>query len=245
MLGKHTLDGEPGYIALDLCETIFSEADAVTFCFPALNDPHACANKKILSPTNLAVDSFNDFVLDKLTSVYLLPQYFKRSADCLEYDHGCDNVESYMTSEFLNQQNQNGVPPHKLRLVVGALYQVMRNFSPKDGLMNHTHVILRGVHANHVIIETLDGRHFPLPRICFRWPLAHGTTTIVRRQYPLRPAYAITFNGAQGSTLDRCVLDSRSAFDLQDLLAASWAYGSVCHCPLASAAACWHPPRAD
>ena len=143
--------------------------------------------------------------------MYLLPQYFKYSADCLEYDHGHDNVESYMTAEFLNQQSQNGVPPHKLRLVVGALYQLMRNFSPQDRLMNHSHVILRSVHANHVVVETLDGRCFPLPRICFRWPLAKGTTNIVRRQYPLRPAYACTFNGAQGSTLQRCVVDSRTS----------------------------------
>ena len=206
-----TLDGEPGYISLDLCENVFSEFNTVAFCFPAMNDPHDCADKKILAPTNAAVDSFNNFVLDKLTSVYLLPQYFKHSADYLEYDHGSDNVESYMTSEFLNQQDHNGVPPHKLRLVLGALYQVMRNFSPRDRLMNHTHVILRSVHDNHVVIETLDGRQFPLPRICFRWPLAKGTTTVVRRQYPLRPAYASTFNGAQGSTLMRCVVDSRSS----------------------------------
>ncbi|CAK0857922.1 unnamed protein product, partial [Prorocentrum cordatum] len=37
----------------------------------------------------------------------------------------------------------------------------------------------------------------------------HGATTIVRRQFPLRPAYASTLNGAQGSTLARCVIDLR------------------------------------
>ena len=103
------------------------------------------------------------------------------------------------------------MPPHSLRLVVGALYQLMRNFSAADKLMNHTHVILREVHSNHLLIETLDGRRFPLPRICFRWPLAVGTTNIIRRQYPLRPAYALTINGSQGSTLAKCVLDARSS----------------------------------
>ena len=105
----------------------------------------------------------------------------------------------------------NGVPPHKLHLVVGALYQIMRNFSPPDKLMNRTHVMLKEVHNNHVMVETMDGRRFPLPRICFRWPLAKGATNIIRRQYPLRPAYALTLNGCQGSTLIRCVLDSRTS----------------------------------
>ena len=77
--------------------------------------------------------------------------------------------------------------------------------------MNHTYVVLLGVYDNHLLVETLDGRKFPLPRICFRWPLARGTTNIIRRQYPLRPAYASTLNGSQGSTLLNCVLDSRSS----------------------------------
>ena len=208
---RHCLSGEPGYISLDLCGCLYSEAATINFCFDALNDPHSCATKKILCPTNAAVDAFNTLVLDKLTKVYLLAEFIKHSADSIEYDHGHTNIESHMTAEFLHLQNENGVPPHALRLVVGALYQLVRNFSAADRLMNHTHVILRAVHANHLLIETLDGRCFPLPRICFRWPLARGTTNIIRRQYPLRLAYASTFNGAQGSTLIRCVLDSRTS----------------------------------
>ena len=32
---------------------------------------------------------------------------------------------------------------------------------------------------------------------------------MVRRQYPLRPAYASTYNGSQGTTLERCAVDVR------------------------------------
>lgn len=208
---SHKLFDERGYIALDLCSRVHSEQTSLDFCFPALNDPLDCVDKKILCPTNAAVNAFNDLILDKLTQVYLLPQYVRQSADSIEYDGDHDTLQSHVTAEFLNMQNENGVPPHELRLVQGALYQLMRNFSMPDQLMNHTHVILSGVAEHHVIIETLDGRQFPLPRICFRWPLAKGTTNIIRRQYPLRLAYASTFNGVQGSTLTRCVLDSRSS----------------------------------
>ena len=87
----------------------------------------------------------------------------------------------------------------------------MRNFSPEDRLMNHTPVILKEVCDRHVLVETLDGRKFPLPRICFRWALARGTAMMVRKQYPLRPAYASTFNGSQGTNLRRCVVDVRKS----------------------------------
>eukprot|EP00959_Pyramimonas_sp_CCMP1952_P008808 184295-Pyramimonas_sp.AAC.1 len=98
-------------------------------------------------------------------------------------------------------QDEHGVPPHHLALVEGVLYELMRNFSPTDRLMNHAPVLLRKVHDRHVLVETLDGRQFPLPRICFRWSLARGTAVMCRRQFPLRPADASTFNGSQGSTL--------------------------------------------
>ena len=76
--------------------------------------------------------------------------------------------------------------------------------------MNHVPVIVRAVHEHHVLIATLDGREFPLPRIHFRWAIANATTTMTRRQYPLRLAYASTFNGCMGVTLDRCVVDIRN-----------------------------------
>ena len=106
-------------------------------------------------------------------------------------------------------QRQPGAPPHCLRLVTGALYELMRNFSSEHRLMNHSVVILKSVHEHHVCIETLQGELFPLPRICFRMAMAGSNSTMCRRQYPLRPAYAATFNGCQGTTLDRCTVDLR------------------------------------
>ena len=84
-----------------------SEASAVEWCFPSLNDPHDCANKKILCPTNAAVDAFNTVVLRKLTEVYLLPHFIAASADSLEHEQGRE-LESHLTAEFLNAQSENG-----------------------------------------------------------------------------------------------------------------------------------------
>eukprot|EP00959_Pyramimonas_sp_CCMP1952_P465178 9487848-Pyramimonas_sp.AAC.1 len=100
---------------------------------------------------------------------------------------GC--IEPRITAEFLNSQEQPGAPPHCVRLVKGALYELMRNVSPKDRLMNHVPVVVQEVYDNHVLIATLDGKTYPSPRICFKWQIASGTSTMTRRQYPLRPGH--------------------------------------------------------
>ena len=124
------------------------------------------------------------------------------SADTLDIDSS-GLIEPHLTTEFPTLQNAPGAPPHDLHLVVGGLFELMRNFNPAERLMNHVPVIVKAVHHHHVLIETLGGRQYPLPRIVFRWQIANGTSTIAR------PAYASTFNGGQGRTLARVSLDVR------------------------------------
>ncbi|KAG2348131.1 hypothetical protein BDR05DRAFT_957769 [Suillus weaverae] len=49
-----------------------------------------------------------------------------------------------------------------------------------------------------------------LPRITFAFNLACSSWTVNRKQFPLHPAYATTFNGSQGLTLEKMVLDLRT-----------------------------------
>ena len=200
--------GEAGFVQLPFSKILQDEDAAVAFCFPHLNDPHNCAQSKILAARNTLVDAYNSRILRVLARTYKCASFERCSADTLDMD--ADNViEPHITNEYLNLQEKPGVPSHNLLLVEGALYELMRNFSPGDRLMNHTPVVLRNVHTHHVDFETLDGRFFPLPCICFRWQVANGTSTMTRRQYPLRPGYASTFNGGQSRTLMRCAVDVR------------------------------------
>lgn len=52
---------------------------------------------------------------------------------------------------------------------------------------------------------------FIVPRILFDWKWSRVGMTVQRRQFPLRLAYAVTFNKSQGKTLDRAVVDLRGA----------------------------------
>ena len=201
-------DGSCNYVKLSMCETLGTQTDAIQFCYPALNDPHACADSKILAARNSLVDAYNQQILHTLVQTYRCVSYDKCSSDTLDMDAG-GHIEDGISSEFLNLQQHVGTPPHSLKIVEGALYSLMRNFSPRDSLMNHVPVVITKVYDHHILVTTLDGRCFPIPRICFRWALVNGTCTMTRRQYPLRPGYATSFNGAQGHTLERCVLDTR------------------------------------
>ena len=157
---------------------------------------------------NTLVDAHNERILNVLERTYLCPSYHLLSADTLDID-STGLIEPHLTAEFLTLQNAPGAPPHDLHIVVGGLFELMRNFNPVERLMNHVPVIVKAVHHHHILIETLDGREYPLPRIVFRWQIANGTSTMARRQYPLRAAYASTFNGGQGRTLERACLDVR------------------------------------
>jgi hypothetical protein len=70
-----------------------------------------------------------------------------------------------VSEEFLHMQETNGAPPHALRLVPGALYEIMMNLSPQE-VMNRTKVVIHAVHAHHVEVRCADGRVLPVPRIC-------------------------------------------------------------------------------
>jgi len=208
-LPTHACNGVPGaFVELSPCDTVETEDAAIAFCFPAVNDPHDCSRARVVAPTNSLVDAINDRVLETLVRTYKRDSFQKVSADTMDLDEG-SQVDANISQEFLNMQRQPGAPPHCLRLVTGALYELMRNFSAEHRLMNHSVVILKSVHEHHVCIETLQGESFPLPRICFRMAMAGSNSTMCRRQYPLRPAYAATFNGCQGTTLDRCTVDLR------------------------------------
>ena len=63
----------------------------------------------------------------------------------------------HYTPEFMNGLNPNGMPPHELRIRVGALMIVMRNYAPKKGLCNGTRVVVRGVWRRLLQVQIVTG----------------------------------------------------------------------------------------
>jgi len=119
-------------------------------------------------------------------------------------------------AEYLTITSEPGTPPYELRLKVGSLCCLMRNLSGDSGLVKNARVIIRSLNSSIVEVETLPSEansyspgRFLLPRINFEFQPKGCSWTVQRRQFPLRLAYATTFNSCQGLTLDRAVLDIR------------------------------------
>ncbi|KAG2345118.1 hypothetical protein BDR05DRAFT_881042, partial [Suillus weaverae] len=69
------------------------------------------------------------------------------------------------------------------------------NLSVEKGLARNARVCITSVVEGLVqILQTEEIRC--LPRITFTFNLASSSWTVNRKQFPLRPAYATTFNGS-------------------------------------------------
>ena len=110
-----------------------------------------------------------------------------------------------------------GIPPHKLELKVGAICTIQRNLNTEKGLVKNARVIIQELNRYSIKVGVLprpqavnqEVQEFLLSWINFEFNLNRSSWTVVRRQFPLRLAYATTFNSSQGLTLDCAVLDLR------------------------------------
>ena len=102
------------------------------------------------------------------------------SGDKIVDEQDADNYPS----EYLNTINMSSLPPHLLKLKVGAVVILLRNLSPSTGLCNGTR--LRVTRINQRIIEC-ESLPVNMQAIWFLYPafLWHP---------PPLPTYLLTFN---------------------------------------------------
>ena len=121
------------------------------------------------------------------------------------------------TTEVLHQQNFPGIPPHLLCLAVGMVVVLLRNLDHSKHLMNGTRLVVVRIKKNIVIVRhaIATAKHrgneeFVIPRIRFSLLIGGQESRIIRMQFPLRPAFAITIHKSQASTMERTVVDLRT-----------------------------------
>ena len=160
-----------------------------------IKTPGWLEGRTILAPTNREVDTLNEVMQGFLaeSGSRLL------SADTLENPEDAFRFNS----EYLNTLKPNGFPHHVLNLKSGMPIMLLRNINPRQGLCNGTRLIFEKCLDNKLlqcrIVET--GRLVLIPRITFIPKPGEFPFEWQRRQFPVRPAFAMTINKSQGQTL--------------------------------------------
>ncbi|KAK3913029.1 ATP-dependent DNA helicase [Frankliniella fusca] len=193
-------------VALNDFVTVHSEQELIDLIYPeeTLHQPDECVERAILAPLNINVNAINSTVLDALYG----PEHELSSYDSVERESD-DALEADV--DLLNQVTAKGVPPHKLRLKVGAVCLIMRNLNVDQGLVNGTKVIVESISRNLIRFRRPGSNEsFGIPRISFKFNLCRGSPLVVRRQFPLQLAYAMTVHKSQGQTIKLVGVDLRT-----------------------------------
>ncbi|XP_075437913.1 LOW QUALITY PROTEIN: uncharacterized protein LOC142476424 [Ascaphus truei] len=201
-IGEGTLptDFTSGEIAFPthFCHMMTSIEDLIHHVYPNLlhnytNHQWLC-ERAILAAKNTYVNDLNHQIQDIIPNT--ITQY--NSIDTVV---DCDEAVNYPT-EFLHSLEPSGMPPHHLRLKVGAPIMLLRNLHTPN-LCNGTRLCIKTLMPNlieaTILTGNAKGQDVFIPRI----PLIPTDMpfTFKRLQFPIKLAFAITINKAQGQSI--------------------------------------------
>jgi len=156
--------------------------------------------RAILTPINDDVDKLNEIIMDRFpgeSKTYL-------SADSITDG----DLHGVYQTDYLNSLTVSGMPPHSMKLKVGAPVMLLRNLraGPGNGLRNGTRMIISKL-GEHIIEAEITsgitkGKKVLIPRITIIPSDTELPFVLRRRQFPIRPCFVMTTNKSQGQTLD-------------------------------------------
>jgi ATP-dependent DNA helicase PIF1 len=190
--------------------------EIIDFVYPPhiLNHPLSCLSRNILAVTNAQIDRYNVTLLNQIDGVS--KTYY--AADSLNEVEDVGLAPPQAILDYAARHTPSGFPPMALTIKVNAVYRLLRNFSQDRRLVKNTRVLISALSDRLVTVRKLldehdqpvqnpdDGEAILIPRIIFTTVLP-SSYTLTRRQFPLAPAYATTFNGCTGLTLDKLGVD--------------------------------------
>ena len=157
----------------------------------------------LLAATNTIVDEVNDELVERIPG----DLHTFRSIDTVA---DVDNQTMFPT-EYLNSLRLSGLPESELKLKVNTVVLLMRNMDIKAGHCNGTRYLIKHIGQYRLVLEKLQATEGDKNKILIlpRIPLKHAVSAkfqfeLTRLQFPIKIAFALTINRAQGQSAEKC-----------------------------------------
>jgi len=166
-------------------------------------DTKKLASRVILCPLNEDTFDINDEVVQLIDG----DEHVYESVDTVNSEDG-EDINNFPT-EYLYSLTPTGLPPHILKLRKGVIIMLLRNLNISKGLCNGTRLTVVELRRHVLRCHILTGQRASedndilIPRITLSSDDSQMPFKLCRRQFPVRVAFAMTINKAQGQTFDR------------------------------------------
>jgi len=158
-------------------------------------------HRTILSPKNDAVDDLNYKILCK----------FPGQMTILHSKDKVVGIDNEYPIEYLNSIKVSGLPLSHLSLKPGCPLMLLRNIDPSQGLCNGTRMVLMEIKQRVLQCRILGGSFAGnivfIPRITIDPSSEELPIPMSRHQFPVRLAFVMTINKAQGQSVKIVGLD--------------------------------------
>jgi ATP-dependent DNA helicase PIF1 len=206
---KECIDEDTKILKYDGYKYFTEEIDAINFLYGMGFENTNLCNRAILCSLNENVDIWN-------TKIQLLnnnPVHELKSTDILaDIDDPHHHLQSMLNINTLAFYEKPGIPKHKINIKVGDICFLVQTVSKEKQLNRNTRVKIVGITRYKIDIETLMDCPIRYCMCRHRFTIKHTLGfSIIRTQFPIQLAYAMTKNKAQGQGLEFSINDIRES----------------------------------